>query len=147
MRTVIRQSTSGDEKRHAGARDRRALPAHELGFNYFLEFALAVGTLQRAARFQPFLEQVRAAAVGTFLGHRFGPCHEIAIRIAAATIERFTALRSPFHHFAFGAVGALHADGLLLDELTSRIIAARRELAVAPVLHHQIVATVRALLI
>src|SRR5262249_52333489 len=49
--------------------------------------------------------------------------------------------------FALGAVRALHADGLLLHVLALRIIAARHELAVAPVLFDQLVTALRTRLV
>src|ERR1700686_5452353 len=112
-----------------------------------LILALAVGALRHPSGFEPLLDQVARSAIRTLLGDGFAPRHEVAFRIPAAAIEGFATFGAPLHHFALRAIRTGHADSLLLDEFALRIIAARRELAEAPVLHHQIVAALRALLI
>src|ERR1700722_18147679 len=109
------------------------------------ELTLAVGTLRHRSRFEPLLNQVAGPAIRALLLDRLAPRHEIAVGIPVATEESLALLRPPLHHFAFRAVGAGNADGLLLHVFAFRIRAARRELAESPVLQHQIVAALRAL--
>src|SRR3954454_12859755 len=92
-----------------------------------LMFAVFVRTLPHGTRFQPFFDHVGVAAIRAFLLDGLAPRHKLAIGIAIAAIERFAFARSALQDFAFGAFRAFHADGLLLDVLASRIIAARGE--------------------
>src|SRR5579885_2624255 len=112
-----------------------------------LVFALGVGALPHGSGLEPFFDHVGAAALRTLFGNRFAPRHEIAVGPSVAAIEGLAALGTPLHHFALAALRALDPDGLLLDVLARRVIAASGELAVAAGLEHQIVAALRALLI
>src|SRR5205823_481487 len=89
---------------------------------------------------------IRTAAVRAFLRHRLTPGDELAIGIPVAAVEGLTLLRSPLDDFAFAAIRTLYSDGLLLDILASRVIAARGEFAETAGLHYQMIAALRALL-
>src|ERR1035437_6663690 len=110
-------------------------------------FALRVGTLPDGARLEPLLHHVRAAALGAFLGHGLAPGDERAVGIAVAAVERLALLGAALHDLALRALRALDADCLLLDVLAGGVIAARRELAEPAILHHQVVAALRALFV
>src|ERR1700677_658182 len=69
-----------------------------------LVLALAVRALGYAAGLQPFLDQVAGSAIGTLLGERLAPRHEVALRITVAAVERFAALGTPLHHLTFRTV-------------------------------------------
>ena len=90
--------------------------AHEFGLNHSFVLALLVGTLQRSARFQPFFEQVRAAAIGAFFRHRLGPGHEVAVGIAAASVKRLAAM-TPEIKLVLGAHNIPVAEPSVLPRL------------------------------
>src|SRR5262245_9790434 len=92
------------------------------------------------------LDQERRAAVGTLLGDRTVPEREVAVGIVRAAEEHFAAARFPLDDLA-AIFRAQDAGRLLLDVLAGRIAAASRELAEAPLLHHQVRAAPRALLV
>src|ERR1700728_210538 len=103
-------------------------------------FAFRIRALRHRAGLQPFFNQVAATALRAFLGNRLAPCHEIAFRIAIATVKRLPALGPALDYFAFRAIRAWNTDRLLLDVLASRVIAAGYELAIAAEFLHQIIA-------
>src|SRR6476659_4829392 len=103
--------------------------AHEFGFNCLLVTAFGLWTAQHRAGLQPFLNQIRIAALGAFFRYRLAPGDEITIRVAAAAVKCLSALGAPLDNFTFRTLRALHSHGLLLDVLASRVIAASRELA------------------
>ena len=108
------------------------------------ELAFLVGALREWSRLEEFFDEIRAAAIGTFLHDGLAPRNEIALRITVAAEEGAAAFRSAFHHLAFGAVRARHANGFLLNELAFRVVAARHEFAIAAKLLHQVAIALRA---
>src|SRR5580704_12934534 len=80
-----------------------------------LKLAFPVRTLRHRSRLQPLLDQVARPAIRALLLNRLAPRHEVAIGIAVAAEECIALLGPSLHHFAFRAVGAGNADGLLLD--------------------------------
>src|SRR5512140_1864188 len=93
------------------------------------------------------LQQVRAAALRAGLGHRFVRRGELALGIMSATVERRAARARRLLDQFDAALGALHADEVLLHVLAFRIAAAGDELAVAPVPQHHVAVTLRTLFV
>src|ERR1019366_10305558 len=103
--------------------------------------------LPDGAGLEPLFHQVGAAALGALFRYRFGPRHELAVRIPVAAVESLALARTTLGDLAFRALRAFHPDGLLLDVLARGVVAARREFAEAAALQHQVVAALRALLV
>src|SRR5450756_33749 len=112
-----------------------------------LVFALGVRTLPHGARLEPLLHHIRAAALGTLLGHGLAPGDESAVGVAVAAVKRLALLGAALDDLALRALRAFDPDGLLLDVLAGGIIAACGELAEPAVLHDQVALALRALLI
>src|SRR5580700_6109250 len=110
-------------------------------------FAAAGRALQERTGLEIFLDKVRITAVGTSFRHGSRPRHECAIRISIASVECLAALGAPLHDFAFGTLGAFHADGFLLYVLARGVVAASREFSEAAVLLNHVVAALRAFLV
>src|SRR5262245_33273416 len=109
-----------------------------------LVLALLIWALQHRPALQPFLDQIRTAALRALLGDRFAPSDERAIGIAVASVKRLAALGAALDNFAFRAVRTFHPDGLLLDVLAGRVIAARGELAEPAGLENHLIVALRA---
>src|SRR6516162_2916567 len=91
---------------------------------------LFVAVADQTFLFRGFFEQERRATLGTGFRNRFVPHHEVTVRILQASVEHLTTLRSPFDQLTAAAwLRTRHTDGLRLDVLALRIIAARNELS------------------
>src|SRR5688500_2840789 len=96
------------------------------------------------------LEQVRAAAIGARLGQRTVIGGELALRVAAAAVERPPPAPLALHDLPLAAVRAGKPDllgFLLLDVLAVRIVAAGDEGAEAASPPHEVLGALRALLV
>ncbi len=143
FRHMVRQRT---RRSGSGVTDQATLASATGSFKRMLVFALGVRTLRHRTCLQILLDQVAAAALRTLLGNRFAPSDEVALGVAIAAVESPAALRAALHNFALRAVRARDANGLLLNVLAFRVIAAGDKLAVASKLLHQVALALRAFL-
>src|SRR6266404_4739368 len=84
------------------------------------------------------------SAIRTLLGDGLRRRSELALRIIPAAVKSVALTRAFFNEFAFFAVGALHADKVLLHVLAFGISAAGSELAKTAVPQDQVAFAQRA---
>src|ERR1700683_5086061 len=89
-----------------------------------LVVALFVRACDYRAVFQEFLHQILAAAACAFLGNRPMRRSELALGIISAAVERIPLARAFLNQIALFALGALHANIVLLHVLAFGISAA-----------------------
>src|SRR5262249_52628867 len=90
-----------------------------------------------AMRLRDRFDEERSAAVRALLRNGPVPEREVAVRVVRAAEEHLSAARLALDDVP-AVFGAEDAGGLLLDVLAGRIVAARGELAEAPLLEHEI---------
>src|SRR5437764_2661535 len=109
-----------------------------------LVIAFFVRARDHRAGLQILFHQVLTAAARAFFRNWLVRGSELALRIIATSVKGVALTRALFDQLSVLALGALHANEVLLHVLTVRISAAGSELAVAPVANHHIVSALGA---
>src|SRR5579863_407838 len=116
-----------------------------LRLDLFFGALLLIGALEVDPLLEGLLDQVRAAALGAFLGHGLVVRSEVTFRVIRTAPKDVAPPRLAFGHVADAALGALHAfNQILLDVSALGIAGAGDELAVGSVAQHERLAADRA---
>src|ERR1035437_5203934 len=79
-----------------------------------LVFALGVRTLPHGARLEPLLHHVRAAALGTLLGHGLAAGDVSTVAVAVAAVKRLALLGAAIDDLDLRSLQALLIEGLIV---------------------------------